>query len=80
MAARGSAPSASAPARSTPTLLRTIEVSRSAEILERIPMKRIAPADEIARAVLMFFGDDASYVNGAVTTSTEATPPDAFSS
>ena len=35
-------------------------------ILERIPMRRIAPADEIARAVLVFLGDDTSYVNGAV--------------
>ncbi|MFO0734878.1 MAG: SDR family oxidoreductase [Labilithrix sp.] len=47
-------------------LLRTTRSLAEREILERIPMKRIAPADEIARAVLMFLGDDASYVNGAV--------------
>lgn len=47
-------------------LLRATRSLAESEILERIPMKRIAQADEIARAVLMFLGDDASYVNGAV--------------
>jgi 3-oxoacyl-[acyl-carrier protein] reductase len=36
------------------------------EVLERIPMKRIAAADEIARTVLLFLGEQASYVNGAI--------------
>ncbi len=36
------------------------------EILARIPMRRIARPDEVARAVVFALGDDASYVNGAV--------------
>lgn len=47
-------------------LLRATRALADDEIVNRIPMKRIAPADEIAKAVLMLTSDDASYMNGAV--------------
>jgi 3-oxoacyl-[acyl-carrier protein] reductase len=36
------------------------------EVVSRIPMRRIATADEVARVAVMLLSDDASYVNGAV--------------
>jgi 3-oxoacyl-[acyl-carrier protein] reductase len=36
------------------------------EMLGRIPMKRLADPDEIARIAATLLTDDASYVNGAV--------------
>jgi 3-oxoacyl-[acyl-carrier protein] reductase len=36
------------------------------EMLSRIPMRRVAAADEVARVAVMLLGDDAAYVNGAV--------------
>ena len=47
-------------------LLRATKNLGENEILERIPMKRIATADEVARAVALFLESDASYINGAV--------------
>lgn len=47
-------------------LLRATKSLAENEILERIPMKRIASPEEIAKSVLLFLGDDAAYVNGAV--------------
>ena len=34
------------------------------QMAEAVPMKRIASADELARAVLFLAGDDASFING----------------
>lgn len=47
-------------------LLRATRSLAEGEILDRIPMRRIASPEEIARTVLTFMGEDASYVNGAV--------------
>lgn len=47
-------------------LMRATKTLAENEILDRIPMRRLASPDEIAKSVLLFLGDDASYVNGAV--------------
>ena len=47
-------------------LLRSTRAIAEAEVLARIPLARIAPADEIARTIVALLGADASYVNGAV--------------
>lgn len=36
------------------------------ELVARVPMRRVASPDEIARAVVFALSDDAAYVNGAV--------------
>lgn len=51
-------------------LLQATKQLAETEILDRIPLKRIASPEEIAKTVLLFLGkddgNDASYVNGAV--------------
>ena len=47
-------------------LLRSTRAIAGAEVLARIPLGRIASADEIATTVVALLGANASYVNGAV--------------
>jgi NAD(P)-dependent dehydrogenase (short-subunit alcohol dehydrogenase family) len=42
------------------------EPDRPARVKDRIPMRRLADAEEIARAILWLLSEDASYVTGAV--------------
>jgi NAD(P)-dependent dehydrogenase (short-subunit alcohol dehydrogenase family) len=50
----------------TPLLRRSVPPSFIASVIEdRIPLGRLARADEIANATLMLLGDAGSYVNGA---------------
>lgn len=42
------------------------EPDRPARVKDRIPMHRLADAEEIARAILWLLSEEASYVTGAV--------------
>lgn len=47
-------------------MLRSTRAMAEEELLARIPLKRVALAEEIAKTVVTLLGADASYVNGAV--------------
>lgn len=47
-------------------LLRTTRAIAEDELLARIPLRRVAAPEEIARTAAMLLSDDAAYVNGAI--------------
>jgi NAD(P)-dependent dehydrogenase (short-subunit alcohol dehydrogenase family) len=67
VAAQGIRVSAVAPGSTLTDIHATAgEPDRPARVKDRIPMRRLANAEEIARAILWLLSDDASYVTGAV--------------
>jgi 3-oxoacyl-[acyl-carrier protein] reductase len=55
-----------APGFVTTDMTAALPDARQAEILEQIPLKRMASAEDIAAAIVFLASEDAGYITGAV--------------